>query len=54
MSDNQANTTTTSEEQAYKWAKANQGFEGTLEQWLALPADERAEYEQGAAGIPTE
>lgn len=51
--DGEGNPITTSEERAYKWAVANQGYAGTFAEWLALDADERAEYEAGAAGIPT-
>lgn len=43
----------TAELMAWKWAVANQGYTGTYEEWLAMDADERAEYEDGAAGIPT-
>lgn len=41
------------ENQKYQWAVRNQGYEGTYEQWLAMSADDRQEYEDGAAGIPT-
>lgn len=46
-------TANISEERAWKYARSSQGYEGTLEQWLAMSADERAGYEAGAAGIPT-
>jgi len=42
------------ERRAYQWAAANQGYAGTYEDWLSLPANERAEYELGAAGVPTQ
>lgn len=38
---------------AYEYAVRSQGYEGTFEQWCEMGADERAEYEAGAAGIPT-
>jgi hypothetical protein len=41
------------ERKAFAWAAANQGFSGTLKDWLALPAADRQSYEDGAAGIPT-
>lgn len=41
------------EQAAYQWAKDQQGYVGRYEEWLQMPADERDEYEQGAAGIPT-
>jgi hypothetical protein len=41
------------EEQAFAWAKSNQGFTGDFGQWMAQDDDERSEYEDGAAGIPT-
>lgn len=40
-------------DQAYRYAVRSQGFTGTYQDWLALADDERAEYEAGAAGIPT-
>ena len=40
-------------DRAYAWARDNQGFVGSLEDWRNLPASIRAEYEAGAAGIPT-
>lgn len=46
-------TTNANELQAWKYAVAQQGYTGTFEQWLAMDADERAEYEAGAQGIPT-
>lgn len=51
-----ANDTTTdraSEERAWKYAVRSQGYEGTFEQWLAMDADERSEYETGAQGVGT-
>lgn len=38
----------------YEWARRNQGYEGTYEEWQALPVDEREQYELGAQGIGTE
>lgn len=38
---------------AYRWAKNEQGYTGTYAEWQAMGDDERNEYEQGAAGIPT-
>lgn len=38
---------------AYRWASEEQGFDGTYADWCDLDADERSEYEAGAAGIPT-
>lgn len=38
---------------AYRYAVASQGFEGSYEDWTGLDADERAEYESGAAGLGT-
>jgi hypothetical protein len=38
---------------AYEWAKSQQGYTGGYTDWLRLPADERAEYEAGAAGNGT-
>lgn len=48
-----ARTDTPAEKLAYQWAASNQGYVGTYAEWLALPAGERQEYEDGAAGIPT-
>ncbi len=39
------------ERTAYAWASAEQGFVGTFTDWLDLPAEERRQYEDGAAGI---
>ena len=41
------------DEAAYRYAVASQGFVGSYDDWTAQDADERAEYELGAAGIPT-
>lgn len=41
------------EEKAYHWARQQQGFTGTLTEWLEMTDKDRQEYEQGAAGIPT-
>jgi len=38
---------------AYRWAKNEQGYTGSYAEWQAMSDDERNEYEQGAAGIPT-
>ena len=46
-------TDISSEQRAWKWAVANQGFAGTFAEWVAMESDERASYEAGAAGIPT-
>jgi len=42
------------ERQAYKWARDNQGFAGTWQDWESLDAETRRQYELGAAGIPTD
>ena len=39
--------------EAHRWAVDNQGFEGDYSSWCQLDDEERAEYEAGAAGIPT-
>lgn len=41
------------ERSSFRWAVANQGFDGDFAAWQSLSADDRAEYEAGAAGIPT-
>lgn len=38
------------DQKAYQWACAQQGYEGSWEEWLAMPLTERQEYEAGAAG----
>jgi len=38
---------------AYSWACREQGFDGTLADFLELDPDDREEYEFGAAGIAT-
>lgn len=43
-----------SEREMYEYAVAHQDYSGTLEDWLAMPTQEREEYEHGAAGEPTE
>jgi hypothetical protein len=43
----------TKDKQAYRWACDQQGFVGNYEKWVCLPAEERAEYEAGAAGFGT-
>jgi hypothetical protein len=40
--------------QAYKWARDNQGFSGTWQDWESLDTETRRQYELGAAGIPTD
>lgn len=47
------NETQNNEVAAWKYAVRSQGYEGTFAAWLAMDADERAEYETGAAGIGT-
>jgi len=47
-------TTTTSEQATYDYARRAQGYTGTFADWQAMSADERVEYETGAAGIGTE
>lgn len=42
------------DEAAWKWARDNQGFDGDFAAWQAQDDEDRAEYEDGAAGIPTE
>lgn len=37
----------------WRYAVAEQGFTGTFADWQAMEPTERAEYELGAAGIPT-
>lgn len=41
------------ERKAWQWATSNQGYTGTFAEWQEMDADERDEYEKGAAGIPT-
>ena len=43
----------TSEESAYIFACFERGFSGNFAAWLAMPRDERAEYEDGEADTPT-
>jgi len=43
----------TTERDAWKWARDEQGYTGALADWLKMPADKRAEYEAGAEGIGT-
>ena len=38
---------------AWRWASDQQGFDGSYGDWTRQDDDERAEYEAGAAGIPT-
>jgi len=40
--------------EAYDYARINQGYTGTWEEWQAMDADTRQQYELGAAGIPTD
>jgi len=42
------------EEKAHAWATANQGFTGDFAEWTSQDDEERAEYESGAAGLPTQ
>lgn len=42
------------EQQKWKHAVREQGYTGTFDEWQAMDADQRNEYELGAAGIPTE
>ena len=42
-----------SDESAWRYAVANQGFEGDFAAWQTQDDDERAEYETGAQGIGT-
>jgi len=42
------------EREAFAWACQMQGYTGTWEEWQAMDADTRHQYELGAAGIPTE
>lgn len=51
--DDDARTDTARERTAYAWAKNEQGYTGTYAEWLAMPAADRAEHEDGAAGIGT-
>ena len=46
-------TATTNDRDAWAYAVREQGYTGTYEQWCEMDADERQEYEDGAAGIPT-
>ncbi len=39
---------------AWKWATTEQGYLGTFQNWLVMPKAARQQYEDGAAGIPTE
>lgn len=41
------------EKTAWQYAVRSQGYTGTFAAWMAMGADERSEYEAGAAGIPT-
>ena len=47
------NTYKITDAEAHRWAVANQGFEGDYLAWTTLDDEEREEYEDGAAGIPT-
>lgn len=42
------------ERECFAYAVANQGYTGTWEEWQAMDADTRHQYELGAAGIPTD
>ncbi len=39
---------------AYDYARSSQGFVGTFEDFCTLAPEERREYENGAAGLPSE
>ena len=41
------------EVEAWKYARDNQGYSGTIRDWLDMGEMERAEYESGASGTPT-
>lgn len=41
------------EKSAYEYARREQGFAGTFDEWLSQDNDERGEYETGAQGIGT-
>ena len=41
------------EDFAYRWAKSDQGFTGTFDEWMAQDDEERDQYENGASGIGT-
>lgn len=41
------------EKMAYEYAKRQQGFEGSFQEWLNLPEKERELYEAGARGEGT-
>lgn len=41
------------EHEKYRWAVRYQGYEGTFADWQAMSADEREEYDDGAAGVGT-
>lgn len=41
------------EREKYQWAVDQQGFAGTFEDWSALSAADREEYEAGARGEGT-
>jgi len=41
------------EYEAYRWARTEQGFTGTLAEWIDQEESQRASYEDGAAGRPT-
>ena len=42
------------DKEAHRWAVTDQGYEGDYLSWSNQDDKERAEYEDGAAGIPTE
>jgi hypothetical protein len=41
------------EHKAYGWARGNQGFSGSWEDWLAMPSNERQAYEDGVGTMTT-
>jgi len=41
------------DKEAHQWAVENQGYDGDYLAWSHQDDEDRAEYEDGAAGIPT-
>jgi len=54
MSESESRTDEMRNREGYNYARLNQGYTGTWEEWQAMDADTRHQYELGAAGIPTE
>jgi len=54
MTTNRINPEMCSEEEAYTYAKREQGFIGSFADWMALDIPARVSYENGANGISTE